>query len=59
VHAAWSSAGLGFLSLWLAGKLRIFAGGAGVGPQPAQGLLCLLPSLFAVWVGITRLQANR
>ncbi|KAL4422241.1 hypothetical protein ABPG77_009716 [Micractinium sp. CCAP 211/92] len=56
VHAAWTAAGLGFLSLWLAGSLGCFAG---LGAAPAQLALVLAPLALAAWVGVTRLQENR
>ena len=56
VHAVWSSAGLGFLALWLAGRLRCFAGG---GARPARLLAALAPLFAAGWVGLTRIQTNR
>ena len=43
---------MGFLTLWLVGKLRCFDGSA----HPSRLILALIPLGFAVWVGITRLQ---
>lgn len=43
---------MGFLTLWLVGKLRCFDGSM----HPSRFVLALLPLGFAVWVGITRLQ---
>ena len=51
-HTSWSTAGLGYLTLWLLGKLRCFDGSA----QPLRFLASLLPLLGAVFIGITRLQ---
>lgn len=56
VHAAWTAAGLGYLSLWLAGSLRCFAG---LGAAPAQLALVVAPLALAAWVGVTRLQEYR
>ncbi|KAL4443452.1 hypothetical protein ABPG75_011189 [Micractinium tetrahymenae] len=56
VHAAWTAAGLGFMSLWLSGSLGCFAG---LGTAPAQLVLALSPLVLAAFVGITRLQVNR
>lgn len=51
-HTSWSTSGMGFLTLWLVGKLRCFDGSM----HPSRFVLALLPLGFAVWVGITRLQ---
>ncbi|KFM23428.1 Lipid phosphate phosphatase 2 [Auxenochlorella protothecoides] len=51
-HTAWSSAGLGYASLWLLGALRCFDGAA----RPARLAVALLPLALAGWVGMTRLQ---
>ncbi|KAL0546236.1 hypothetical protein IC582_016142 [Cucumis melo] len=48
-HASWSFAGLGFLSLYLSGKLKVFEHGGG---HVAKLLLVLLPLLIAYIVGI-------
>ncbi|XP_022158499.1 putative lipid phosphate phosphatase 3, chloroplastic [Momordica charantia] len=47
-HASWSFAGLGFLSLYLSSKLRVFEHGGNV----AKLLLALFPLLVAYVVGI-------
>eukprot|EP00887_Chlorella_sp_A99_P001267 scaffold14.g1267.t1 len=47
VHAAWSAAGLGFLALWLAGRLRCLCGGP---PAPGRLLAALAPLAGAAWV---------
>ncbi|XP_038879949.1 putative lipid phosphate phosphatase 3, chloroplastic [Benincasa hispida] len=47
-HASWSFAGLGFLSLYLSGKLKVFEHGGHV----AKLLLVLFPLLIAYVVGI-------
>ncbi|CAK9324968.1 unnamed protein product [Citrullus colocynthis] len=47
-HASWSFAGLGFLSLYLSGKLKVFEYGGHV----AKLLLVLFPLLIAYVVGI-------
>lgn len=51
-HTSWSTAGLGYLTFWLMGKLRCFDGSA----QPMRFVGSLLPLLGAVWIGLTRLQ---
>ncbi|XP_022980684.1 putative lipid phosphate phosphatase 3, chloroplastic [Cucurbita maxima] len=47
-HASWSFAGLGFLSLYLSGKLKVFEHGSHV----AKLLVVLFPLLVAYVVGI-------
>lgn len=51
-HTSWSTSGLGYLTLWLLGKLRCFDGSA----QPLRFVASLLPLLGAAFIGITRLQ---
>ena len=53
-HTSWSTSGLGFLSLWLMGKLRCFEGGRGDGPL--RLVAALLPLAGAAWIGASRLQ---
>jgi len=53
-HTSWSSAGLGFSSLFLIGKLRCFADG-GFGSSLAF-IVSILPLSGAVWIGASRLQ---
>ena len=53
-HTSWSTSGLGYVSLWLAGKLRIFDGGG----HPWKLPVALTPLACAAWIGITRLQAR-
>lgn len=55
-HSAWSAAGLGFLSLWLAGKLRCFGSND---VRPGAIVLSLLPLLVAGWMGLIRVQAYK
>jgi len=56
-HTAWSTAGLGFLSFWLMGKLQCFSGGAaGGGGEPFRLIASLLPLGGATWIGASRLQ---
>lgn len=52
-HTSWSTAGLGYLSLWVAGKLRAFD--AQRGGQPWRLVAALLPLSLAVYVGLTRI----
>lgn len=56
VHTAWCGAGLGFLCLWLLGRLRCCASG---GARPARLVAALLPLFAAGWIGVTRYQNNR
>lgn len=49
-HTSWSFAGLGFLSLYLAGKIKAFDGKGHV----AKLCIVVLPLLFAALVGISR-----
>ncbi|MBO8631158.1 phosphatase PAP2 family protein, partial [Staphylococcus aureus] len=49
-HTSWSFAGLGFLSLYLAGKIKVFDRRGHV----AKLCLILLPLLVAALVGISR-----
>lgn len=56
-HTAWSTSGLGWLSFYLMGKLRCFAGGAGANQSPPFNLMvAMLPFAAAVWIGASRLQ---
>ena len=51
-HTSWSTSGLGFLTLWLLGKLRVYDGAA----HPARLVAACVPICLAGWIGITRLQ---
>ncbi|CAL8469516.1 g9057 [Coccomyxa elongata] len=51
-HTSWSTSGLGYLTFWLGGKLRIYDGTGHSWRVPAS----LIPLGGAVWIGITRLQ---
>ena len=51
-HTSWSTSGLGFLTLWLMGKLHVFDGTG----HPARLVAACAPISLAVWIGITRLQ---
>ena len=51
---SWSTSGLAYLSLWLAGKLRCFDG---LG-HPWKVIVSVMPTGLAVWIGITRLQVS-
>lgn len=46
-HTSWSTAGLGYLTFWLLGKLRCFDGT----PHPLRFVAAILPLLGAVWIG--------
>eukprot|EP00884_Botryococcus_braunii_P005502 jgi/Botrbrau1/14953/Bobra.0018s0056.1 len=51
-HTSWSTSGLGYLSLWIAGKLKCWDGEG----HPWRLHLSALPLCGAIWIGITRLQ---
>ncbi len=53
-HTSWSTSGLAYLSLWLAGKLRCFDGHG----HPWKAIVSVMPTGLAVWIGITRLQVS-
>ena len=55
-HSSWCSSGLGFISFWAAGKLRVWTRDAA--GHPARLILASLPLSLAVFVGVTRLQDN-
>lgn len=57
-HSSFSFAGLGFLSLFLAGQLRIFRYSAG-GRDLSRALLCLFPLLGAAMIAISRCEDYR
>lgn len=57
-HSSFSFAGLGFLSLFLAGQLRIFRHSAG-GRDLSRALLCLAPLIGAAIIAISRCQDYR
>ncbi len=57
-HSSFSFAGLGFLSLFLAGQLRIFRHQAG-GRDLGRSLLCLAPLLGAALIAISRCEDYR
>ena len=54
-HTSWSTTGLGFLSLWLAGKLQVFDRRGG---QPWRLVATLLPISGAVYIGLTRIEVG-
>ncbi len=54
-HTSWSTTGMGYLSLWLAGKLQAFDPRGG---QPWRLVVSLLPTSFAVYVGLTRIEVG-
>lgn len=54
-HTSWSTSGLGFLTLWLLGKLRVFADGS---PAPERFALAVTPLLGATWIGMSRIQVR-
>lgn len=69
-HSSFSFAGLGYLSLFLAGQMRIFAHGAGVNTvgehteklvrgDLVRSLVCLAPMLGALMIAISRCQDYR
>ena len=64
-HSSFSFAGLGHLSLFFAGQLRIFAHGRGpayeklVRGDLGRALVCLAPLLAATWIAISRCQDYR
>lgn len=53
-HTSWSTSGLGYLTFWLAGKLRIYDGSGHSWRLPAS----MVPLGGAVWIGITRLEVH-
>ena len=54
-HTSWTTSGLAYLSLFLAGKLRCFDGSG----HPWKAIVSMVPTGVAVWVGITRLQVSK
>ncbi|KAL4425952.1 hypothetical protein ABPG75_009968 [Micractinium tetrahymenae] len=52
-HTSWATSGLGFLTFWLLGKLRVFADGAAA---PERFALAMAPLLGAAWIGMSRIQ---
>lgn len=68
-HSSFAFAGLGHMTLFLAGQTRIFAharsgAGAGAAEKVVRGdlgraLLCLAPLLVATWIAISRCQDYR
>jgi len=52
-HTSWSTTGLGYLSLWIAGKLQAFDWRGG---QPWRLITALVPLCTAIWVGLTRIE---
>ncbi|KAG0150018.1 hypothetical protein CROQUDRAFT_653009 [Cronartium quercuum f. sp. fusiforme G11] len=65
-HAAKAFAGLGFLSLWIAGRNGAFAFGGdglrGSGPLESRllkGLVAVVWLVLATWVAVTRIQDHR
>uniref|UniRef100_A0A0D2XR41 Phosphatidic acid phosphatase type 2/haloperoxidase domain-containing protein n=1 Tax=Fusarium oxysporum (strain Fo5176) TaxID=660025 RepID=A0A0D2XR41_FUSOF len=57
-HSSFSFAGLGFLSLFLAGQLHVFRYSAG-GRDLSRALVCLLPLIGAGLVAISRCEDYR
>jgi len=57
-HSSFSFAGLGFLSIFLAGQLRIFRHAHG-GRDLSRALLCLTPLLAAALIAISRCEDYR
>lgn len=57
-HSSFSFAGLGFLSLFLAGQLHIFRYAAG-GRDLSRALLCLFPLIGAALIAISRCEDYR
>jgi len=57
-HASFSFAGLGFLSLFLAGQLRIFRHVDG-GRDLGRALICLVPLIVAALIAISRCEDYR
>ncbi len=54
-HTSWSTSGLGFLTFWLLGKLRVFADGSAA---PERFALAMAPLLGAAWIGMSRIQVS-
>lgn len=52
-HSSWCASGLGYLSWWAAGKLRVWS--PDVAGHPWRLVVAATPISLAVWVGITRL----
>ncbi|KAM4063214.1 PAP2 superfamily protein [Hirsutella rhossiliensis] len=57
-HSSFAFAGLGFLSLFLAGQLHLFRYAAG-GRDLSRALLCLLPLIGAALIAISRCEDYR
>lgn len=57
-HSSFSFAGLGFLSLFLAGQLHVFRYAAG-GRDLSRALLCLFPLIGAAMIAISRCEDYR
>lgn len=53
-HTSWTTSGLAYLSLFLAGKFRCFDGSG----HPWKAIVSVIPTGVAVWIGITRLQVR-
>jgi hypothetical protein len=53
-HTSWSTSGLGYVSFWLLGKLRLYDGSSHIWKWP----VALAPLGGAIWIGITRLQVG-
>lgn len=51
-HASWTASGLGYLSFWLAFKLRVYDGSG----HPWRFVVAFTPLWMSVWIGITRYQ---
>ncbi|GAQ90486.1 lipid phosphate phosphatase [Klebsormidium nitens] len=54
-HAAYSAVGLGYLALYLAGKLKLFDEEGHV----SKSILVLFPMLLAILVGVSRVDDNK
>lgn len=53
-HSSWSASGLGFLSFWAAGKLRVWS--AAAAGHPWRLVVSSLPAALAVAIAISRIQ---
>ena len=54
-HSSFSFAGLGYLSLFLAGQTRVFSAGT----DPLRGLIAMLPMVGALLIAISRCEDYR
>ncbi|CAK0784440.1 hypothetical protein CVIRNUC_007644 [Coccomyxa viridis] len=53
-HTSWSTSGLGYVTFWLLGKLRLYDGSSHIWKWP----VALAPVAGALWIGFTRIQDN-